>query len=202
MKNLIFTGDWHLTDKASSLVVSRAIPAHSHLILMGDLIDAGIDRGMNWDQSNLTEQIETLQKVLSRYVIEAYVLGNHELRIKKKIGLNPYQSFLGNEIPECGIDERTICIEHGTKVVQNPLTQLRSMAEIHENADIVALGHDHTLGVWTYRNDYQQRNRWMVRTGNLMNGYADYARRAILKPQISGYIKYNLKKNYPEIVIV
>ena len=200
MKSVVLTGDWHITDHESAFFIAQNIPKGSHLILMGDLVDAGIDRGMNWNQPNVTAQIDTLQALLSEYKVEGYVLGNHELRIQKKIGLNPYHSFLGNETVEYGINGRCIVVEHGTKVLQNPITQLKELATINPQGDVIALGHDHTLGIWTHINKY--RNQWLVRTGNLMKEYPTYARRSVLYPKPTGYVRYDLKHNKPEIIMI
>ena len=166
---------------------------------MGDLIDAGIDRGMQWDQSNLTDQLSGLKDVLSHHKVLGYVLGNHELRIKKKIGLNPYQMLLGNETIEYGLEGRKIVVDHGTRVVQNPVAQLKDFANANDTANVIALGHDHTLGIFTYQG--HGIVQYLVRTGHLMNGYADYARRAGMYPKPAGYIKYKPKSNRLEVVL-
>ena len=201
MDEVILTSDWHITNKKDAKYVLSCIPKRSNLLLLGDLIDAGIDRGMNWLQDNLTIQLKALQWLLKHYHVLGYVLGNHEERIKKKIGLNPYTTLLGEcETTEFGMNGRTIAMEHGSSAAQNALKQLQDLAFINPNADVVALGHNHTLGVFTFGG--ANKTQWIVRTGHLMNGQAEYARKGIMHPKPAGYIRYSFDENYPEVVVV
>ncbi|MCW7072253.1 MAG: metallophosphoesterase family protein [Methanophagales archaeon] len=201
MDEVILTSDWHITNKKDAKHVLSCIPKGSSLLLLGDLIDAGIDRGMNWKQENLTVQLKALKWLLNHYHILGYVLGNHEMRIQKKIGLNPYTTIMGElETTELGLSGRSIAIEHGSSNAQNALKQLTDLAFIKPNADVVALGHNHTLGVFVHRGS--NKVQWLVRTGHLMNGYAEYARKGIMHPKPAGYIRYSFDSNYPEVVLV
>ena len=210
MRNVILTGDWHTSTEEDMHRIDALLPKTTPLILTGDLIDAGLDRGMQWNQENVTRQIEFLQEILSKRRVLGYVLGNHEDRIVRLTGLNPYYSFLGKPQSEYelvyrrkhsehyDIDfniVRRVVVEHGTKNVQNPLTQLRTFATIHPEADVLALGHDHTVGFW------REGRQWLVRTGHLQL-YPEYARKAIMPKKITGYIKYNVLKNTLEVIIV
>ena len=205
MKTINLTGDWHIQTEDDKDRINAILPKTTPLILMGDLIDSGIDKGMQWDQENVTRQVEFLQEILSKRRVLGYVLGNHEARIVRLTGLNPYYSFLGEPKSEYifkyqdnllhGHRYRRIVIEHGTRVVQNPLAQLRQFAQIHPEADVVALGHDHTVGSW------REGNQWLVRTGHLQD-YPEYARKAILPKKVMGYMKYSLKNNTLEVVLI
>ena len=202
MKTIILTGDWHIQTEDDKNRINSILPNTTPLILMGDLIDSGIDKGMQWNQENVTTQIEYLQEILSKRRVLGYVLGNHEARIERITGLNPYYSFLGKPKSEYNIKYgvpfkffRKIIVEHGTRVVQNPLAQLKEFAKIHPEADVLALGHDHTVGFW------RDGNQWLVRTGHLQE-YPEYARRAILPKKVLGYIKYSLKNNKLEVILV
>ena len=209
MKSIILTGDWHTSTEEDMIRIDKVLPKTIPLILMGDLIDAGIDRGMQWNQENVTKQIGYLQEILSKRRVLGYVLGNHENRIVRLTGLNPYFSFLGEPKSEYFIWSkikskynqgiisvvRTIVVEHGTKNVQNPLSQLKTFALIHPNVDVLALGHDHTLGFW------RDGSQWLVRTGHLQP-YPEYARKAIMPKKVMGYIKYFLTNNKLEVVLV
>ena len=211
MKTIILTGDWHIQTEDDKDRINSILPSTVPMILMGDLIDSGIDKGMQWNQENVTTQIEYLQEILSKRRVLGYILGNHEARIERITGLNPYYSFLGKPQSEYNIKYgnefiskeygipfklfRKIVVEHGTRVVQNPLAQLREFAKIHPEADVLALGHDHTVGFW------RDGNQWLVRTGHLQE-YPEYARRAILPKKVLGYIKYSLKNNKLEVVLV
>ena len=206
MRSIILTGDWHTGTEADMRQIDQTLPKTTPLILMGDLIDAGISRGMQWNQDNVTRQIEYLQEILSKRRVLGYVLGNHENRIVRLTGLNPYYSFLGKpkseyEIPYTKPDYRgfskvrSIVVEHGTRVIQNPLVQLRTFAQIHPNVDVLALGHDHTVGFW------REGKQWLVRTGHLQE-YPEYARKAILPKKVMGYIKYSIKNNKLEVILI
>ena len=204
-RSIIVTGDWHIRKSKDATRVHKTLPKSLPLILMGDLIDTGIDRGMQWNQDNVNLQVGYLQKILKTRRVLGYVLGNHEDRIVEKTGLNPYQSFLGEPKSEyffiTDADKNhlrmvwSLIIQHGSKNVQNPLTQLETLASIHPTADIVALGHDHSLGVW------RGMSQWLVRTGHLQP-YPGYAKKAILKPKPMGYIKVSLKTGKPEVIVV
>jgi predicted phosphodiesterase len=192
-KSVILSGDWHIRVSEDALRIDAALPVSTPLILMGDLIDTGIDRGMQWNQDNVDKQVFYLQNILKRRKVVGYVLGNHEDRIVMKTGLNPYRAFLGE--PKTVYEELSIAIEHGSKVVQNPLTQVQTLATLHPKQKIIALGHDHTLGVW------RTMNQWLVRTGH-MQPYPGYAKKAILMPKPMGYIKVSVKTGKPEVMII
>ena len=206
MRSIILTGDWHTETEEDMYRIDQTLAKTTPLILTGDLIDAGINRGMQWNQDNVTRQIEYLQEILSKRRVLGYVLGNHENRIVRLTGLNPYYSFLGKpkskyEIPYTKPDYkgfpkvRSIVVEHGTRVIQNPLAQLRTFAQIHSDADVLVLGHDHTVGFW------REGKQWLVRTGHLQE-YPEYARKAILPKKVMGYIKYSIKNDKLEVILV
>ena len=75
------------------------------------------------------------------------------------------------------------------------MAQLRTFAQIYPDADVLALGHDHSVGFW------RDGRQWLVRTGHLQP-YPEYAQKAILPQKVQGYIKYNLKNNKLEVILV
>lgn len=191
------TGDWHLdgTEKSLKYVENWVKKMKgTSLILMGDMMDSGLTKGMNWNQNNLTEQIIHFQDIIENMDILGYVLGNHEMRIWRGTGLNPYITLLGKEKTLYRVDEKCICIEHGTRVPQDIIRQLRDLSMIKPEADLCALGHNHELV--SYVNHLGQ---WLVRTGHLQC-YPDYARRAMLLPKIAGYIEYDTKQDDVKII--
>jgi predicted phosphodiesterase len=210
IRSVLFTGDWHTTSEEDMHRIDALLPKTVPLILIGDLIDVGIDRGMQWNQENVTRQVKYLQEILSKRRVLGYVLGNHEDRIVRLTGLNPYYSFLGEPQSEYELVYknikanvryendydliRKIVVEHGTRNIQNPLAQLRTFGLIHPEADVVVLGHDHSLGFW------RDGKQWLVRSGHLQE-YPEYARKAILPKKVMGYIKYNLKNNKLEVIL-
>lgn len=197
MAKVSITGDWHLdgTEESRKHVKKWVNKMKgTSLILMGDLIDSGISSGMNWNQNSVSEQITHLQEILKRRKVLGYVLGNHEMRIWRQTGLNPYLTLLGKEKDFYEVDGKTICVAHGTRVPQDVIRQLRDLASIHPKADLCALGHNHELV--SYINYLGQ---WLVRTGHLQC-YPDYAKRAMLLPKVSGYIEYDTKRDDVKII--
>lgn len=197
MVKISLSGDWHLdgTEKSLQYVENWVKKMKgTSLILMGDMMDSGLTKGMNWNQNNLTEQITHFQDIIEDMDILGYVLGNHEMRIWRQTGLNPYITLLGKEKDLYRVDGKCICIEHGTRVPQDVLRQLRDLSMIKPEANLIALGHNHELV--SYINHLGQ---WLVRTGHLQC-YPDYARRMMLLPKIPGYIEYDTKKDDIKII--
>jgi predicted phosphodiesterase len=199
MYNVIFTGDWHISGRKDAQYVSKWLKDHldpktDRLILMGDLIDTGISRGMGWNQESVNRQIIYLKKILERYTILGYVLGNHERRIVDKTGLNPYQTLLGNERTEyfTAKEDIQVNIQHGKSGAQNQAIELVRLATVHPMADIVALGHTHDLGIYMLPTDQDGDRTPTVglRTGSLQR-YPRYAERAIMVPKVHGCIRFH-----------
>lgn len=208
MYNIDFTGDWHIADRKDAQYVSDWLKAHinpktDRLILMGDLIDTGINRGMGWSQESVNRQIVYLQKILERYTVLGYVLGNHERRIVDKTGLNPYQTLLGDEQTQyvsMGYNKQ-INIQHGKSGAQNQAIELVKLSNVHPTADIVALGHTHDLGIYMLPTDQDGARTPTVglRTGSLQR-YPKYAQRAIMVPKVHGCIRYYPETNQFEMI--
>jgi predicted phosphodiesterase len=191
------TGDWHLDGtKASKKHVQKWIKKMkgTSLILLGDMMDSGISKGMNWNQNNLTEQLFDMQDIIKNQDVLGYVLGNHEMRIWRQVGLNPYASLLGREKDIYKIDGRLICIAHGTRVPQDILRQVRDLAKMHPTANVCALGHNHELV-----SSINYLGQWLVRTGHLQI-YPDYAKRAMMAPKMPGYVEYNTETNEVKLI--
>ena len=209
MYNIDFTGDWHIADRKDAQYVSKWLKDHidpktDRLILMGDLIDTGINRGMGWNQESVNRQIIYLKKILDRYKILGYVLGNHERRIVDKTGLNPYQTLLGDETTEYWAPKTDIQIniQHGKSGAQNQALELVRLANIHPTADIVALGHTHDLGIYmlpTSDPPFEAPYTIGLRTGSLQM-YPKYAERAIMVPKVHGCIRFYPKTRQFEMV--
>lgn len=209
MYNVVLTGDWHIKDRSDAKYVSnwlmeRVNPKTDRLILMGDLVDTGISRGMNWNQESVTKQIVYLQKILERYTVLGYVLGNHERRIVEKTGLNPYQTLLGNEQTGYALlgYNIQINIQHGRSGAQNQMIELIKLSNVHPRANIVALGHTHDLGIYmlpTYENSDSSHYTVGLRTGSLQR-YPKYAQRAMMVPKVQGFIRYYPETNKFEMI--
>ena len=215
-KNIVFLGDWHIRNREDANRISNWLKDHINpktdtLILMGDLIDTGLDRGMGWDQDSVNQQLIYLKKILDRYSILGYILGNHERRIWIKTGMNPYQMIYGDETTSYQIEIKTksklsigkididvilnIEIEHGRSAAHDPTLELSRLQQAHPYAYIVALGHSHDLGIYALPNGVIG-----IRTGTLQE-YPDYARRSIMIPKTQGCIRYVVDEDRMELVI-
>lgn len=190
---IVLSGDWHISNRKDASRVSHWLNEHINpkrdaLILMGDLIDVGLDRGMSWDQESVNKQLIYLKKLLEPYKILGYVLGNHERRIHRKTGINPYQLIYGDETFHYLIDDVvTIAIEHGKSAARDQTLELLRLQQTYPEADVVALGHSHALGIYALPHGVIG-----LRTGHLQE-FPDYARRSIMVPKPMGCIRY-----YPE----
>ena len=191
-KNIVFLGDLHIRNGEDAKRIALWLKKHLNpktddLILIGDLTDIGINRGMGWEQDSSNRQILLMRKVLEPYNILGYVLGNHEYRITIKTGLNPYQAIYGNETVEYEVNGHKIAIGHGKSGAQNQALELSRLSQVYPDAKIVALGHTHDLGIYALPHGVIG-----VRTGSLQE-YPDYARRAVMIPKTLGCIRF-----YPE----
>ena len=200
MHNVILIGDIHIATREDAVRVSAWMHEHinpkkDRLILMGDLIDSGLDRGMGWDQDSTTKQILYLKKMLEPYTILGYVLGNHERRITAKTGLNPYQAIYGNETVEYEFFGHKLAIAHGKSGAANQALELERMTGVYPDAEVVALGHTHSLGIYALAGSVIG-----LRTGSLQQ-YPDYARRAIMIPKPLGCIRIYPKDFRFELVM-
>lgn len=200
MANIIFLGDLHIKNGDDAKRISQWLKKHlnpntDRLILMGDLIDSGLDRGMNWNQDNVNRQITFLQAVIKPYKVLGYVLGNHEIRIRDKVGLNPYQLLFGDETTEYTTGKYKIAIQHGKSGAQNQTLELDRLSIANPDANIVALGHTHTIGIYVLN-----RGVIGIRTGSLQE-YPDYAKRSMMIPKTLGCIRLNTRTHQFEILI-
>jgi len=201
MYNIVLIGDLHIGDRDDLNHVQAWMKDHldlktDHLILMGDMIDTGLNRGMNWNQDSVNKQVLYLKKLLEPYTVLGYVLGNHERRVVDTVGINPYQLLLGDETLEYTIKYgKVIAIGHGKSGAQNQALELARLSQVVPYADIVALGHTHELGIYMLPHTVIG-----LRTGSLQR-YPDYARRSTLIPKTLGCIRYHIEKDYFEMVI-
>ena len=195
MCKVILTGDWHIGSPASSFTQIMGIKVKYWLgkpvILMGDLIDAGLDRGMQFDQEyNVTEQIERVRKVLKDLDVRTCLIGNHEQRIFRQTGLNLYAMLGYPELHYLEIDGCSFYVTHGRSGAKNPLTEFTKLFEFVDS-DIMAIGHNHELGVW---NKMRGRTRCVLcRTGSFLEGAA-YSIQNGYAPKIKGWLEADTKK--------
>ena len=194
MRKIIVTGDWHIgastVDVEEILRVKERYWMSKPVILMGDLLDAGLDRGMQFDNKlNPDAQIEEVKKVFNGLDIRTALIGNHEVRFFKHAGINIYKLLGYPQKHELNIDGCSFYVSHGKTAARNPLTEFTKFYEFVD-ADIIALGHNHVLGSWNVRRG--NRRVVLCRTGSFI-GYATYARDNGYAPSIRGWIEVDTK---------
>ena len=197
MKTLILAGDFHLgaasvnVDRIKTLV-KKYFRGHP-VFLMGDLIDCGIDRGMQFaNKIKPQEQIDLVEEIFKPLDVRGYCIGNHSVRIFKAVGLNPYkQIFSQKPKNELRLNGRVIYANHGKSAAENNFLEHTKYAK-WVKADLIALGHSHFLGKITVLRDGKLTH--YVRTGGFLNG-EDYATQAGYAPLLNGWAEYDLLNN-------
>lgn len=191
---VILTGDWHVgaetADVEEILRVKERYWQGKPVILMGDLMDAGLDKGMQFDNKlNPDKQIEQVRRILKDLDVRAALIGNHEARFFKTAGINIYKLLDYPQIHELTIDSCTFYVSHGKSTARNPLTEFTKFFEFVD-AEIIALGHNHILGVW---NILRGKHRvTLCRTGSFLD-YATYALENGYAPTIKGWVEVDTK---------
>ena len=194
MSKVILTGDWHIGAPTTSveeiLRVKERYWMGKPVILMGDLMDAGLDRGMQFDNVlNPDKQIEEVKKLLKGLDIRTALIGNHEVRFFKNAGINIYKILGYPQIHELNIDGCSFYVSHGKSAARNPLTEFTKFFEFVD-ADIISLGHNHRLlAVNTVRGG---KRVVLCRTGSFI-GHAKYAIENGYADTIKGWVEVDTK---------
>ena len=195
MTKVILTGDWHVG--AETVTVKEILRIKERywlgkpVILMGDLLDAGLDRGMQFSQNlNPDSQIEEVKKILKGLDVRTALTGNHEVRFFQTAGINIYKFMDLPQIHELTIDGCSFYVSHGRSAAKNPLTEFTKFFEFVD-ADIIALGHNHRLLAVNMMR--AGRRVVLVRTGSFI-GNAVYAIENGYAKSIKGWIEVDTKK--------
>ena len=194
MSKVILTGDWHIGASTSFveeiLRVKERYWLGKPVILMGDLMDAGLDRGMQFDNVlNPDNQIEEVKKVLKGLDVRTALIGNHEQRFFKEAGINIYKVLELPQIHELTIEGCSFYVSHGKSAARNPLTEFTKFYEFVD-ADVIALGHNHRLlAVNMVRGG---RRVVLCRTGSFI-GHASYAIESGYADTIKGWVEVDTK---------
>ena len=194
MVKVVLTGDWHLGASTSSVEEILRVKERYWLgkpaILMGDLMDAGLNRGMQFDNVlNPDKQIEEVKKVLKGLDVRTALIGNHEQRFFKEAGINIYKLLELPQIHELTIEGCSFYVSHGKSAARNPLTEFTKFFEFVD-ADVIALGHNHRLlAVNMVRGG---RRVVLCRTGSFI-GYAPYAIESGYADTIKGWVEVDTK---------
>lgn len=193
---VILTGDWHVGEESVDVEEIKAVKEKYWLgkpiILMGDLMDAGLDRGMQFSNDlNPDKQIETVRDILKGLDVITCLIGNHSIRFFKAAGINIYKVMGYPQIHELSINGCTFYISHGKSAAKNPLTEFTKFFEFVDT-DIIALGHNHRLlAVNMIRGS---RRVVLIRTGCFM-GHATYAIENGYAKTIRGWVEVDTKKH-------
>lgn len=195
MTKVIMTGDWHVGAESVDVNEIRRVKREYWLgkpiILMGDLIDAGLDKGMQFSQNlNPDAQIKVLKEILKDLDVRTALIGNHEIRFFRNAGINIYSLLDYPQIHELEIDGCSFYVTHGKSAAKNSLTEFTKLFEFVD-ADIIGIGHNHDLGVW---NKIRGEKRVVLcRTGSFLEG-AVYSLQNAYPPKIKGWIEVDTRK--------
>ena len=190
MTKVIISGDWHVGAGSTKIReierVKEGYWLDKPVLLMGDLMDIGLDRGMQFDNKfNPDKQIEEVKKLLKGLDVRSCLVGNHEARIFRYAGINIYKLLDYPQLHEVTIDGCSFYMSHGKSAARNPLTEFTKFFE-YVDADIIALGHSHDLGVWNiWRGGHRVT---LCRTGSFL-GLASYALENGFAPKIKGWVE-------------
>jgi len=194
---VVLTGDWHIGSEGVDLETLKKIVKLAFtgkpIILMGDLIDCGIDRGMQFDNVlKPQEQVNILTEVLKPLDIIGYVNGNHENRFFKQTGINILETILKKK-PQHLIEVggRRIYINHGISAAKNAFLEFDRYPQFI-TADVYALGHNHELAYRAYIREKELM--YFVRTGTFMD-MSRYTIERGYAPKIRGWVEYDTVKH-------
>lgn len=193
---VILTGDWHIGAETSDIEAIQNAKEKfwfgKPVILMGDLIDAGLDGGMQFSQNmNPDTQIKALKEVLKDLDVRTALIGNHELRFFKNAGINLYKVLGYPQKHYLEIDGCSFYITHGRSAAANTLTEFTKLFKFVD-ADIIGIGHDHDLMVYNVMRGLKRVV--LIRTGSFLSG-AVYALQNAHAPKIKGWIEVDTKKH-------
>jgi len=200
---VVLSGDWHIGQGEISPEMIAEIAKRywngKKVILMGDLIDCGIDRGMQFDNEIQPQsQLRWVKIITDKLDVVGYCLGNHEYRVFNEVGLNVYEEYLGKPTHKVEIDEVEFYFAHGRSAAMDIFTEHRRLLQ-YIDADVIALGHNHTLAkLDVLRED---KRITLLRTGSLARGLR-YAIEMSLPPTINGWAEYDTRKRAAKLMMI
>lgn len=196
-KTIYFIGDIHIgssgTDVDEIKALAKKYWCGKPIVLMGDLCDLGLDRGMNWDNKyGPQEQYDIAKEIFKPLDVRAYTTGNHETRIWNKVGIQPFKELFdmipSNDLTLYG---KKMYFNHGVTAAQDPFREHQRYIK-WVNADIFCLGHNHVLAKLSYMRDKKRVH--LCRTGSFLRP-VKYTITAGYDPKIRGWVEYNTEKN-------
>lgn len=197
-KHVLIIGDVHIGSQTTDIdEVERLAKKYwrgKPVILNGDLIDAGIDRGMQFDNTfDPQPSIDFIDRVFSPLNVIGWRLGNHEARISKATGVNIYKTIFKSEpLNLVTVNGRDIYFNHGKSAAENMFLEFQKLVK-WVDADVIALGHSHDLARITFMRG--KKIQHLVRTGSFI-GRENYAVDSNFAPKIRGWVEYDTEKNF------
>ena len=195
---VILTGDFHIGIRGVDVDVIKDVAKKywrgKKVVLLGDLIDCGIDRGMQYDNIlKPQEQIDVLKPLLKELDIIGYVNGNHENRYYKTNGIDILKTIMDKPVKrKIDIRGRKLFINHGRSVAQNIFGEFEKYTRFYD-ANVYVLGHNHELAYKSML--YNGNLRYYVRSGTFMST-TRYTEGAGYPPKIPGWAEYDTIENY------
>lgn len=163
------------------------------IVLLGDLCDLGLDRGMEWDQKyGPQRQIDFVEEIFKPLDVRAFCSANHENRIYEKVGLTPYIGIFGMKPSNTfSLNGRDIYFNHGKSAAENYFLEFQKYTKWCDT-DLIALGHSHDLARITFMRG--KKIQHLVRTGSFL-GRPKYVADGGFAPKICGWAEYDTIRN-------
>lgn len=194
---LLLIGDVHMGASTVDIDLIKALAKQywmkKPIVLLGDLCDLGLDRGMQWDQKyGPQKQIDFVEEIFSPLDVRAFCSANHENRIYEKAGLTPYIRIFGMEPSNTfSLNGRDIYFNHGKSAAENYFLEFQKYTKWCDT-DLIALGHSHDLARVTFQRG--KKIQHLVRTGSFL-GRPKYVTDAGFAPKICGWAEYDTVRN-------
>lgn len=203
---VVISSDWHISLEGaldSQIIYNLACNewAGKPVLLVGDLMDAAMgDKGMNWENKTVPgDQIIEVKRITDMLDVRAYITGNHEDRIFKKVGMNPYETFLGKPKNHITIDYVKFFLFHG-RTAAHDIFKEHDKLMLYATADVYCLGHNHQLAKKDILKDNGARIT-LLRTGSFVD-HPSYAQKMGFPPAMSGYVEYDTVKMMARLYMV
>lgn len=197
-KKVIIVGDVHLGSQTTDVDLIKNLAkdywSDAPIILNGDLIEAALDRGMQFGgKFDPQPSIDLVVEIFKPLNVIGYRLGNHELRISKATGVNIYKQIFGmDQATTVNVKGREIYFSHGRSACENMFLEFQKIVKWC-SADLICLGHSHDLSRITFKRGNKLQT--LVRTGSFI-GREEYAVNANYAPKIRGWVEYFTGDNF------
>ncbi len=193
MVKVVITGDFHIglvgaLDDEIIYDLAGSWWKNKPVLLIGDFVDVGLHHGMQFSQKfPPAEQIERARRIFEIMDVKGYVLGNHDKRFFKEVGLNPFFDILGKPCHYVTIDNTLFYIFHGKSAAESVFAEHNKLMRF-VRADTIVAGHSHVLA----KMDVLQNNKrvTLIRSGSFVRN-AEYATDSGLPPTITGFCEYD-----------